>query len=304
MVFVVGQIFKSYKEVEEALKVHEQETFAKYWKRDARLITSSRIKKVIKPELRYYELKYCCIFGGQCFRKLTNNNAKEIKTFKKEIPCPAFISLRVSQNGKFLEVKNLSNTHNHETNKALFDFLPQQRRLPYENREIAKTLLMLDANKKKIKEKLEEDTGLKLTLKDLSNIRQSIKSKTPVDLNECVDILINKYKCEVSILKDLDNNFKGMFMQTFQMKKTYDAFPELLSIDGTYKLINIGIPLFLVVCEDGNCQTEVIAFCLLCNEDEESFCWFLEEFKAKNSNWINTRCIITDKDLLERKVIK
>ncbi|KAL1489256.1 hypothetical protein ABEB36_014189 [Hypothenemus hampei] len=117
MVFVVGLTFKSYKEVEEALKIHEKATFAKYWKRDARLIASSRIKRVITPELRYYELKYTCIFRGQCFRKRINSNVKEIKTFKKEIPCPAFISLRASLNGKFLEVKNLNNTHNHETNK-------------------------------------------------------------------------------------------------------------------------------------------------------------------------------------------
>nr|CAH7721928.1 unnamed protein product [Callosobruchus chinensis] len=46
-----------------------------------------------------------------------------------------------------------------------------------------------------------------------------------------------------------------MFMQTCSMKKTMKAYPEFLGIDGTYKLLNIGIPVFLIVVEDGNCQT-------------------------------------------------
>jgi zinc finger SWIM domain-containing protein 3 len=75
-------------------------------------------------------------------------------------------------------------------------------------------------------------------------------------------------------------------------------------IDGTYKLINIGIPVFLIVAEDGNCQTEIISFCLLTTEDKDSFTWFLETFRANNPQTELTKCIMTDKDLLERSVIK
>nr|CAH7734861.1 unnamed protein product [Callosobruchus chinensis]CAH7736672.1 unnamed protein product [Callosobruchus chinensis]CAH7748879.1 unnamed protein product [Callosobruchus chinensis] len=57
-----------------------------------------------------------------------------------------------------------------------------------------------------------------------------------------------------------------MFMQTCSMKKTMKAYPEFLGIDGTYKLLNIGIPVFLIVVEDGNCQTEIVCLCLLTTE--------------------------------------
>lgn len=73
-----------------------------------------------------------------------------------------------------------------------------------------------------------------------------------------------------------------MLIQTLNMKNNMKAYPEFLSIDGTYKLINIGIPVFLIVAEDSNCQTEIIAFCLLTNEDKDSFTWFIETFRTNN----------------------
>ncbi|KAL1490114.1 hypothetical protein ABEB36_012855 [Hypothenemus hampei] len=125
MAFFIGQIFKTFEEVSSAMEQYEAKTFAKYWKRDARLITSSRIKKTLRPELKYYEVKFCCIFGGQKFRK-TGNNIKEIRTFKKEDLCPAFVAFRVSENGKFLEVKEhyVSKTDNFLL-KKLLKFLPR-----------------------------------------------------------------------------------------------------------------------------------------------------------------------------------
>lgn len=70
--------------------------------------------------------------------------------------------------------------------------MKQKRQLRYENREEAKTLLLLDANKKRIRDKLEKSTGLKLTLKELSAIKQSATNKTSIGLDQCVDILKNE----------------------------------------------------------------------------------------------------------------
>lgn len=40
----------------------------------------------------------------------------------------------------------------------------------------------------------------------------------------------------------------------------------------------------------------------LSNEDEEVFLWFLKDFKNKNPKWTATKGLITDKNLLERKI--
>ena len=53
-------------ELEAKVKAYECAKFVKFWKRDAQA-TKKRVTKFLKPELKYYELKYCCIHGGQAF---------------------------------------------------------------------------------------------------------------------------------------------------------------------------------------------------------------------------------------------
>ena len=39
---------------------------------------------------------------------------------------------------------------------------------------------------------------------------------------------------------DEKKNFKGMFFQDVQMMQAFQSYPEILFIDATYKLIEIG----------------------------------------------------------------
>ena len=49
------------------------------------------------------------------------------------------------------------------------------------------------------------------------------------------------------------------------MKTTFSAYPELLCLDATYKLLELGLPVYLML----NGQSEVIAVCLLVQEDAD-----------------------------------
>ena len=42
----------------------------KFWKREARTIEAARkrVSRDLNPDLKYYEIKYCCIHGGQKFK--------------------------------------------------------------------------------------------------------------------------------------------------------------------------------------------------------------------------------------------
>ncbi|KAH0821101.1 hypothetical protein GEV33_001690 [Tenebrio molitor] len=284
-IFKVGKKFHSYSEVENSLKAYEEQTFAKFWKRDARLIASSRIPRPIRGALKYVEVKFCCIYGGQKFRP-SGSGQKDIRTFKKEQLCPAHVALRVTADGRDLEVRSVSEAHNHDRSMLQFQYLPHQRRLSGKDKESVEELLALRANKKLVKQKLEQETGKVLTLKDLSNIGQKSGKKSE-NLDKCVDVLRNRYNAEVNILKDGENNFKGMFIQTSNMKNTFKAYPEFLGIDA----------------EDGNCQAEIICFCLLTTEDKDSFTWFLETFRANNPQTELTKYVMADKDLLESREI-
>ena len=65
-----GDSFKSYDGLEKTLKSFESRTFTKFWKREARTIEAARKRtdRHLNPSLKYYQLKYACIHGGQSFR--------------------------------------------------------------------------------------------------------------------------------------------------------------------------------------------------------------------------------------------
>ena len=70
VLFTVGESFGNYEALEKKLKDFEKVSFSQFWKRDARTVASTkkRLDRPLNPSLKYYEIKYCCIHGGQVFR--------------------------------------------------------------------------------------------------------------------------------------------------------------------------------------------------------------------------------------------
>lgn len=62
----------------------------------------------------------------------------------------------------------------------------------------------------------------------------------------------------VEVFADEENNFKGLFFQDQQMLDAFHAYPEIVFIDATYKLLELGLPTYLMLCEHSNGQSEVI----------------------------------------------
>ena len=75
-------------------------------------------------------------------------------------------------------------------------------------------------------------------------------------------------------------------------------------MDATYKLLELGLPVYLMLSEDANGQSEVIAVCLLVQEDADSVTWMVNAFKKNNEDWHKIRIIMADKDIGEREVLK
>ena len=72
----VGKKFSSFADLERAITLFEERNFVKFWKREARTIEAAKkhIDRHINPKLKYYELKYTCIHGGQKFRPKGKGN--------------------------------------------------------------------------------------------------------------------------------------------------------------------------------------------------------------------------------------
>ena len=88
------------------------------------------------------------------------------------------------------------------------------------------------------------------------------------------------------------------------IKEAFRAYPECICQDATYKLLELGCAVYVIICEDSNGQIEVVTLCLLVSEDENSIKWMMNTFKERNSESDNIRVIMADKDIVEQQVIK
>lgn len=77
----------------------------------------------------------------------------------------------------------------------------------------------------------------------------------------------------------------------------------MVCAEATYKLVDMRIPLYVLLIEDGNGQSEIAALGLLVNAQRDTFHWFINNFKECNPACSKTRVFITDKDMKERSVI-
>lgn len=108
----------------------------------------------------------------------------------------------------------------------------------------------------------------------------------------------------VKILEEHDR-FKGLFFATQDMWNNMSGWPDIVSIDGTYKLINSGLTVMLLIVEDSNALSGVVGVAFLATEDRPTFEWFLKSFKDMNGEACSRmRCMMSDKALLERDELK
>lgn len=67
--FHLGEMFDSYEELEHKLEKFSKRSLVHYWRRDSRTVSGAHMKtaRPISERLKYYSVKYACIYGGQKF---------------------------------------------------------------------------------------------------------------------------------------------------------------------------------------------------------------------------------------------
>ena len=211
----------------------------------------------------------------------------------------------MTSDGQNLEVTRLVNEHEgHERSATAHKHYPCNRKLEEPDKNYARKMLSLNVNKKKLQNELMQKTGKVITLRDLTNISQLNKNgKTRNDLDITIDILRNDYNATVDVCSDVEGNFIGLLLQDKDMQEVFNAYPEILFVDATYKLLELQLPLYILAVEESNGLTEIVGVCVLAVETRESLVWFLEAFKNHNPAWEKTRVVMADKDINEREVI-
>ena len=87
------------------------------------------------------------------------------------------------------------------------------------------------------------------------------------------------------------------------MVENYKRFPEMLSIDATHKLNELRMPLYVLLVEDGNGESQIVSLWLVANEDAVTITAMALIFKNHNKDWVRTLTIMSDKDFMERNML-
>lgn len=108
----------------------------------------------------------------------------------------------------------------------------------------------------------------------------------------------------VDVCADEEDTLRGLLFQDDCMKDYLRSFPEVLFVDAMYKLLDIRLPIYLILCEDSMGNSEIVSVATLSVEDEPSLSWMFETLRMRNPEMDRVRVIITDKDIKERQVLR
>ena len=288
-IFYVGQRFSSLDELERIKSKYEDDNFCELWKKDVRTLAAAR-KRVSKriaianPPLYYYSLLLSCKFGGE-------PKKRKIRVGKTKSFCQA------------LEVTCITEGHNHQLSKELYNHLPRQTALSEECKNGVLNAIKPKANTKLLQQNVLQTTGKRVTLKDIANLKQKCRKDFNKNyLDNVIGLLKRNKGATVELLIDDENNFKGLFYQDNYMKNIYSKFPELLLVDATYKLLDLRLPVYLQLCVDGDGLSEIAGMFILAEETKDVIKAAVQLFQKFNSNWNETQVIMSDKDFTEQDV--
>ena len=106
----------------------------------------------------------------------------------------------------------------------------------------------------------------------------------------------------VEVTVNSENVLSGIYFQDGHMRETYQKFPEILFVDATHKLNELRMPLYVLLAEDGNGESHIVAVWLITSEDAANIRAMTEIFQQHNEEWHKTVTIMADKDFTERNI--
>jgi hypothetical protein len=148
-------------------------------------------------------------------------------------------------------------------------------------------MLLNIANKKRLQEYVSATTKKLVMLKDLHNLGST---REKPDLKQGTEILEKQPGGTTKVLVDQDNTLVAVYYQSERMKTLFRRYPEIIFISSTHKTNNERMPLYLMVLEDGNGESEIVAVCLVARETAAIFEELLTIFKEENPMGRHKNC--------------
>lgn len=303
MFFELNEGFSTLEEIEARKKLYEREKKV--------ILTISKGEKghaKVSKALVYKRLVYNCKAGKE--RPSESRNIRKARTGR--VGCPFVLRFGLDSRipGK-LVVKEFIDCHeNHDTDEATYAHYPENLRLPEAQIAKAKSVISCHGNIQMLKSQLEKEEQHPVSSKYLHNLRakMQLEKKNAVygtsDLEKMISEMQKVPGAKIHVAQSSSNELIGVYFQDQRMAEMFDAYPELVIFDATYKLNEYRMPLFVMLVVDGTGQSQIVCFWIIPSESEEAVRSMAETFKQFNPKSDQIRVLLGDKDLADRKVFQ
>ena len=306
----LGESFSCFEDLDAAIKQYQTQNFCVLVTKDSRSIEAAQkrlAQNMLNPALKYNELKFACHHGGNYRKRATNKDLRETTTSKKG--CPFVIHFKTREDGQQLVLKNWISDHNHEITEEIFTHHHRTRKLDKETEKEVQEMLRVDPDRRLVRHVFAEKTSKEIRMKDAHNIASRMRAPVTTSTNAVQNLCEWAEAKYPSLYMELavdpeDSTVCGIFMQDPQMVSAFDRFPEVILMDATHKTNQQDMPLYTLLCIDGNGESQVAAAFLVQKEDEGTIRKMRQIFKERNPKYLETVVVMTDKDMTERSVIK
>ena len=186
-------------------------------------------------------------------------------------------------------VKKCYTSHNHQIGPTIAKHYPSSHLLTTTECQEAINLLEVGGNTTLVCNYLERKTGKVITNQDIQNMQRKYTYYNNADEEKVFSLLQNFLKANgnvtCAVLDERETTIELLYIQSHVQRQCFERFPELIMVDGTYKINNIGMALYDILVEDGCDDSRVIAYCFVAQETKISIVNFLQIFKKYIPKW-------------------
>ncbi|RUS70027.1 hypothetical protein EGW08_022214 [Elysia chlorotica] len=174
-----------------------------------------------------------------------------------------------------------------------------------ERDEVAK-LVQLGVPASKIQDHMSQTSGKAFKRVDIHNIASRVKQNQQSVEADTWAVLQKMTQADAgahfSILIAENSTVDLIFFQTSNMRRFLQSYPSVIFMDGTYCINNLGYPVYVFMCVDGDLKGHVVAYAIVRDGTKVTLAHLLEQFVSKNNIEVDT--FVVDKDAAEIAAIK
>ncbi|RUS68717.1 hypothetical protein EGW08_023520 [Elysia chlorotica] len=309
----VGTVFKTHEEFLTSLAKFELLTHTAFVLKTSEKAETSNKRRKIKVPLSFPFARQhytCSHFGSVRERKRKLEETPKSISKSIKVGCKAEFSITYDDRKGGLVVTKSVLEHNHHSDANTYSREYKVKRLNSDQRKELQDVVNVKPNNEKLLHFIKSKYGKSLSLADVRSLKYQLKRSGTQQstANDLLDVLADVEECgpfELTLSENKEDVLIDMIaFSTRDMINLYNAFPEVIYMDGTYRVNQSGYPLYQLMVEDSAGRGRPVFYAFVRLETSDLLTHMLSVFKSFVGGDISkTAVFMTDKCLKERHAI-